>query len=165
MKSANFFSYPGGVFINSFLPASEIWVFQKQFLARLYSHPERNITSIKPPQIASLSNEVLGRIPHASLLEPAVTNARFASLHGLPVAPSPSRRRPFHFTNRALVTSLHGAGLHEQRASVCGSAAGVALGLRFTRRSSPLSALRSTSPLADRRPKPQFDFPRAIRRS
>jgi len=34
-----------------------------------------------------------------------VTNARFASLHGLPVAPSPSRRRPFRFSNRALVTS------------------------------------------------------------
>ena len=34
-----------------------------------------------------------------------MTNARFASLHGLPVAPSPSRRRPFHFANRALVTS------------------------------------------------------------
>lgn len=36
-----------------------------------------------------------------------MTNARFASLHGLPVAPSPSRRRPFRFSNRALVTSFH----------------------------------------------------------
>ncbi len=37
----------------------------------------------------------------------AVTNARFAALHGLPVAPSPSRRRPLRFSNRALVTSEH----------------------------------------------------------
>jgi hypothetical protein len=36
-----------------------------------------------------------------------VTNARFTALHGLAVAPPPSRRRPFHFTNRALVTSWH----------------------------------------------------------
>ena len=93
----------------------------------------------------------------------AVTNARFASLHGLPVALSPSRRRPLRFTNRALVTSLHGAGPQERRASVCDSAAGVALRLRFARRSSPSFA--PLSPLADRRPKPQLDFPRAIRRS
>lgn len=45
----------------------------------------------------------------------AVTNARFASLHGLPVAPSPSRRRPLHFTNRALVTSWHSAGRRRGR--------------------------------------------------
>ena len=50
----------------------------------------------------------------------------------------------------------------ERRASVCGSAAGVALRLRFARRSSAPSA--PLSPLADRRPKPQLDFPRAIRR-
>ena len=37
----------------------------------------------------------------------AVTNARFSSLHGLSVAPSPSRPRPFHSANRALVTSAH----------------------------------------------------------
>jgi hypothetical protein len=37
----------------------------------------------------------------------AVTNARFAALHGLPVAPSPSRRRPLHSAKRALVTSEH----------------------------------------------------------
>lgn len=45
----------------------------------------------------------------------AVTNARFAALHGLSVAPSPSRRRPFRFANRALVTS---GILHTQRMSV-----------------------------------------------
>ena len=44
-----------------------------------------------------------------------MTNARFASLHGLPVAPSPSRRRPLHFTNRALVTSWHSAGRRRGR--------------------------------------------------
>ena len=93
----------------------------------------------------------------------AVTNARFASLHGLAAAPYPSRRRPFPFSNRALVTSLHGAGPQERRASVCGSAAGVTLRLRFARRSPSPSA--PLSPLADRRPKPQLDFPRSIRRS
>jgi hypothetical protein len=36
----------------------------------------------------------------------AVTNVRFAPLHGLPVALSPSRPRPFHFATRALVTSV-----------------------------------------------------------
>lgn len=84
----------------------------------------------------------------------AVTNARFASLHGLPVAPSPSRRRPFHSANRAIVTSLHGAGPQTRRASVCGSAAGVALRLRSARRSS--SPRAPLSPLADHRPKPVF---------
>ena len=95
-------------------------------------------------------------------LNHAVTNARFASLRGLPVAPSPSRRRPLHFANRALVTSLH----EELAARAAGFrlrlGGGVALRLRFARRSSPPSAPRS--PLADRRPKPQLDFPRAIRR-
>ena len=77
-------------------------------------------------------------------------------LHALSVAPSPSRRRPFHSANRALVTSLHGAGPQERRASVCGSAAGVALRLRFAKRSSPPSA--PLFPLADRRPKPDCLF-------
>ena len=40
-------------------------------------------------------------------IDSAATKARFASLHGLAVAPSPSRRRAFHFANRTLVTSLH----------------------------------------------------------
>jgi hypothetical protein len=62
------------------------------------------------------------------------------------VAPFPSRRRPFRFSNRTLVTSLHGAGPQERRASVCGSAAGVALRLRFARRFSPLSAPLPRSP-------------------
>ena len=35
----------------------------------------------------------------------AVTIARIAALHRLPVAPSPSRPRPFRFTNHAFVTS------------------------------------------------------------
>jgi len=85
-----------------------------------------------------------------------VTNARFASLHGRPVAPSPSRRCPFHSANRALVTSGICNVPQTRRASVCGSAAGVALRLRFARRSSPPSA--PLSPLADRRPKPGCSF-------
>jgi len=42
----------------------------------------------------------------------------------------------------------------ERRASVCGSAAGVALRLRSARRFSPLSAPLSS--LSDRRPKPEY---------
>ena len=70
---------------------------------------------------------------------------------------------PVHFANRALVTSLHGAGPQERLASVCDSAAGVALRLRFAKRSSAPSA--PLSPLADRRPKPQLDFPCSVWRS
>jgi len=58
----------------------------------------------------------------------AVTNVRFASLHGLLVAPSPSRPCPFRFSNRALVTSGNGIWSHQQRASVCGSAAALRSG-------------------------------------
>ena len=86
----------------------------------------------------------------------AVTNARLLRSTG---CPSPPRRRPLHFTNRALVTSLHGAGPQERRASVCGSAAGGARRLRFARRLSPPSA--PLSPPPDRRPKPDAYFPRA----
>ena len=53
---------------------------------------------------------------------------------------------------RALVTSGIRNVPHERRASVCGSAAGVALRLRFASR---LSASAPLSPLADRRPKPR----------
>ena len=67
------------------------------------------------------------------------------------VAPFPLRPRLFRFAKRALVTSGTRSAAHERRASVCGSAAGVALRLRFAKRSSPLSA--PLSPLADRRPK------------
>jgi hypothetical protein len=63
-----------------------------------------------------------------------------------------SRRRPFRFSNRALVTSLHGAGPQERRASVCGPAAGVALRLRSARRSSPPPLHLPRSPTADRSP-------------
>jgi len=37
----------------------------------------------------------------------AVTNARLAPFHELPVGPVPSRPRPLHSANRALVTSEH----------------------------------------------------------
>ena len=131
---------------------SKIWVRASARVAKrsLYSRPRKKYHTHQVPAYCFTINEVLGRIPLASLLVPAVTNARFASLHGLLVAPSPSRRRPFHSANRALVTSLNGAGPQVRRASVCGSAAGVALRLRFARRSSPLSAPRPRSPTADR---------------
>ena len=74
----------------------------------------------------------------------AVTNAQFAAFHGLPVALSSSRRRPFHFANRTLVTSGIATVPQARRASVCGSAAG-----RFAPaaiRYALLSVLRSTFP-------------------
>jgi len=58
----------------------------------------RAARSLAPAHLAITAHETPGA---------AVTNARFASLHGLAVAPSPHRRRPFHFANRALVTSEH----------------------------------------------------------
>lgn len=85
-------------------------------------------------------------------LFPAVTNARLALLHGLPVVPATPRRRPFHSANRALVTSLHGAGPQERRASGCGSAAGHCAPAAFHQ--AFLSASAPLSPLAARRPKP-----------
>lgn len=70
----------------------------------------------------------------------AVTNARFASLHGLPVAPYPSRRRPLR-SQIARSSRAAFAGLPQtRRASACGSAAAVSLRLRFARRSSSPSA-------------------------
>jgi hypothetical protein len=62
---------------------------------------------------------------------PAVTNARFAAFHGLPVCPVPSM----------------GGGLPS-----AARRRDVPLRLRFARRFSPPSA--PLSPLADRRPKP-----------
>src|SRR5688572_15224299 len=59
-------------------------------------------------------------VSHGDQRTSAATNARFASLHGLSVAPSPSRRRPFHSPNRALVTSWHCGVSQERCASVCG---------------------------------------------
>jgi hypothetical protein len=44
---------------------------------------------------------VFDRLP----MQPAVTNARVASLLGLPVGPVLPRLRPFHYAKRALVTS------------------------------------------------------------
>jgi hypothetical protein len=89
----------------------------------------------------------------AHVADSAVTNAHFASLHGLPRHAVPSRRLPFRSANRALVTSGHSAGCRR-----CGrrpSAArrrDVPLRLRFARRYSPSFA--PLSPLADHRPKP-----------
>ena len=66
------------------------------------------------------------------------------------------RRRPLRFTNRALVTSLHGAGPQARRASVCGSAAGrcAAAAIRYAL----LSTLRSTFPAR----RPQTEAQRLI---
>ena len=89
----------------------------------------------------------------------AVTNARFAPFHGLSVVPSPSDHA--RSTPQTARSSRAASAMcrMQRRASVCGSAAGVALRLRSARRSSPLSA--PLSPLADRRPK-RLDFHRLI---
>lgn len=85
----------------------------------------------------------------------AVTNARFAALHGLPVALWPFDDARSTTQIRALVTSGH---LPECRN--CGglpSAArwrDVSLRLRFARRFSPSFA--PLSPLTNRRPKPKL---------
>ena len=81
----------------------------------------------------------------------ALTNARLASLHGLPVGPSPSGSRPFRCANRALVTSDNLAWAARAVAFRLRSAAVVALRLRCAIRFSPPSA--PLSPLTDRRPK------------
>ena len=83
-----------------------------------------------------------------------MTNAIFASLHrldGRPVSPatSPVPLRKNCARPERASAMCH----HERRASVCGSAAGVALRLRFAMRFSPPSA--SLAPLSDRRPKPE----------
>jgi len=84
-----------------------------------------------------------------------VTNARFASLHGLPVALLPS----------TTPVSLRKPGARHERASgkcrigggpPSAARGGVALRLRFAKRYPPLSA--PLSPLADRRPKPDRLF-------
>ncbi len=81
----------------------------------------------------------------------AVTNTRFASLHGLPVAPLPfDDARSTSQTARSSRACI-AQNPRPWRASVCGSAAGVALRLRCAKRSSPPSA--PLPPLADHRPK------------
>lgn len=83
------------------------------------------------------------------LLESAVTNAFFVSLHGLSVGPFPPRPCPFRFAKLALVTSGNrlaalAAGFRLRLGS------DVALRLRFAKRFSPLSAPLPRSPTADR---------------
>jgi hypothetical protein len=94
----------------------------------------------------------------------AVTNAPFASFHGLPVALSAPSTTPVPLRKSCARHERASANVPQARlTSVSGSAAGVALRLRFATRASPPSAL--LAPLADRRPKLQRDFRRASRRS
>lgn len=76
-----------------------------------------------------------------------MTNARFASLHGLFVAPSPSRRRPFRFSNRALVTSGIISAPQERRASVSRLASSLRLRgfTHFVPPAFPFTSRRQTS--------------------
>jgi hypothetical protein len=83
----------------------------------------------------------------------AVTNARFASFHGLPVGPHPLSTTPVPLRKSRARHERHSSReSHQRRASVCGSAPGVALWLRFAMRSSPSSAPLPCSP--NRRPEP-----------
>jgi hypothetical protein len=72
---------------------------------------------------------------------------------GCPSSLSPSRRRPLHSANHALVTSGHWRIAAMAAGFRLRLGGGVALRLRFAKRFSPPSA--PLSPLADRRPKPE----------
>lgn len=86
----------------------------------------------------------------------AVTNARFAPLDGLPVVPVPLSTTPVLLHKPRARHEWAFAGMPRVRqASVCGSAAGVALRLHFAMRFIPPSA--PLFPLADHRPKPKCD--------
>ena len=78
----------------------------------------------------------------------AVTNARFASLHGLPVAPNPSRRRPFHSAKPRARHERQECWPQQRQASVCGSAAALRSGC--VPAVSPSVLHFSRSPTADR---------------
>lgn len=86
-----------------------------------------------------------------------MTNAHFASLHGLPVGPVSLSTTPVPLRKVRARHERHcrrAAGAAGFRLLLGG---GVALRLRFAKRFSPLSA--PLSPLADRRPKPKEPHP------
>ena len=90
----------------------------------------------------------------------AVTNARFASFHGLPVVPvllstTPVPLRKTARSSQAAILLAATAAAFRLRLG-----GGVALRLRSRR----LSVCAPLFPLADRRPKPDSYLPRAIRR-
>ncbi|GEM_PF-4296495 len=86
-----------------------------------------------------------------------MTNARFASFHGPPVIPYAFSTTPVPLRKSARSSRAALADYRiSRRASVCGSAAGVALRLRIAMRFSPPSA--PLFPLADRRPKSCEDY-------
>jgi hypothetical protein len=107
------------------------------------------------------SNAIVGRENHvdltgdgflATLLSNAVTNARFAALHGLPVGPFSLSTTPLSL--RKIARSSR-AEIQVRRNSVgfrLRLGGGGGLQLHSARRS--ITALRSTFPLAARRPKP-----------
>jgi len=75
----------------------------------------------------------------------AVTNARIAALHGLPVAPYPSRRRPFHSAKPRARHERQSCWPHQRQASVCGSAAALRSCSVPAVSPSPLHLTRSTA--------------------
>jgi hypothetical protein len=76
------------------------WHLHRSLVERAYTPPShRRLTKL------ALGRRGIQRENRSRLATIAVTNARFVPLHGLPVAPSPSRPRPFHYAKRALVTS------------------------------------------------------------
>lgn len=83
--------------------------------------------------------------------EPAVTNARFASFHGLPVGPFPLSTTLVPLSKSRARHKRHPLRPpHERPASVCGSNAGAVLQPHSAIRSIPSSASHSRLPTADR---------------
>jgi hypothetical protein len=134
--------------------------FGKNNFSRVDIHDsERNSMNNASLQIASRSNGIYGQIIHRRIPKAKPARIRrdqravcFAARAARRAYAS--RRRPFCFSNRALVTSLHGAGPQERRASVRGSAAGRCASAPF--RYALLAASAPLAPLADHRPKPRF---------
>jgi hypothetical protein len=135
--------------------------FGNNNFSHVYIHdPERNTMSIKSPQITSPSNEIHGEIIHGRIPNAKLARTRrdqravcfTARTFVRPFAPL-AHARSASQTARSSRASIRNVP-HERRASVCGSAAGVALRLRFAIRSPPPSA--PLSPLADPRPKPEI---------
>jgi hypothetical protein len=84
------------------------------------------------------------------LLETAVTSARIASFHGLPVVRMPPDHARSTAQNRPLVTS----GQPHCAARAAGFRLRLGGGVALRLRSSRLSVCAPLFPLADRRPKP-----------
>ena len=85
----------------------------------------------------------------------AVTNAFFVSLHGLSVGPFP----PLDHARSASQSAPSSRAAIQVATSAAGFRLRLGGGVALRLRSRRLSTCAALSPLADRRPKPQWDFP------